>query len=455
MTVISPTRRVDLALPGGVTLGELLPSIVRFSGHEAGTPQDAVHGWVLQRFGEDPMDPNALISKLSIRDGETLHLRQRDSVMPDAAFDDVVDAVSSTTQKRPSWRPGHSQSFAIASLLLVLVGLPTMLMVLQFRALAVGERGVAGGVLDLVLGMGAGIAAIALSRAAGKYRVAAALAWASVALAGLGGYQILDKPNLPARLVICAALVLLVSTAMALAAAVTTMELFTAALTSGLLLFAAIIAAQLPGTEYKVSAVAVGVLLGTTAMLPTLSYQLARIQLPNLPNTAEGILADDEPVQSDIVSRAMLADRLLGALLTGTSLAMLCFCGILLSHGNWWRIVLVIATGCALLLRARSFVGLSQRLALLVPGVLITSVGALAAFSHLLLTVEIQAVIMVVVAGLATVSLTHFAAVGYAKYGSPTAGRFADVLEWLSVMAVVPLVLGVLGVYGWVQTLWK
>ena len=133
--------------------------------------------------------------------------------------------------------------------------------------------------------------------------MAAALAWASVALAGLGGYQILDKPNLPARLVICAALVLLFSTAMALAAAVTTMELFTAALTSGLLLFAAIIAAQLPGTEYKVSAVAVGVLLGTTAILPTLSYQLARIQLPNLPNTAEGILADDEPLHIVALNR--------------------------------------------------------------------------------------------------------------------------------------------------------
>ena len=35
--------------------------------------------------GGDPLDPNALVSKLAIRDGETLYLRQRDNAMPDAA----------------------------------------------------------------------------------------------------------------------------------------------------------------------------------------------------------------------------------------------------------------------------------------------------------------------------------------------------------------------------------
>lgn len=455
VTVISPTRRVDLALPGTVTLGELLPSVVRFSGHEAGTPQDAVHGWVLQRFGEDPLDPNALVSKLAIRDGETLYLRQRDNAMPDAAFDDVVDAVSSTTTRRPSWRPKHSQGFAIAALVTVLVGLPLAVMLLHFNTVDVGKRGYYGAVLDLLLALGAGIAAIALSRAAGQFKVAAALAWSSVALAGLGGFQLVDVEDLPVRLVMSSALVLLFSTAMALSAAVTTMALFTAAASSGLILVSAIVASLLPRSDVKVAAVAVAVLLATTSMLPTLSYQLARIQLPNLPNTAEGILADDEPVQSDIVSRALLADRLLGALLTAAGVALIWFAAVLVMGGGWWRIALAAAAGLALLLRAREFVGLSQRLALLIPGVIITTMAGLAAFQHLVLPLIWQVVIMVAVAALATVALTHFAAVGYAKFGSPTAGRFADILEWLSVMAVVPLALGVLGTYGWVQTLWS
>lgn len=455
VTVISPTRRVDLALPGTVTLGELLPSVVRFSGHEAGTPQDAVHGWVLQRFGEDPLDPNSLVSKLAIRDGETLYLRQRDNAMPDAAFDDVVDAVSSTTTKRPSWRAKHSQSFAIAALVLVLVGLPLAVMILQFTTVAIGKRGYFGSVLDLLLALAAGIAAIALSRAAGQFRVAAALAWSSVALAGMGGFQLVDVADLPVRLVMAAAMVLLFSTAMALAAAVTTMALFTAAVSSGLVLTAAIVSSLLPRSDVKVAAVAVALLLATTSMMPTLSYQLARIQLPNLPNTAEGILADDEPVQSDIVSRALLADRLLGALLTATGLALVWFCSVLVWQGGWWRIALGAAAGLALLLRAREFVGLTQRLALLIPGVIITTIAALAAFQHLFLPLVWQVVIIVAVVTIAAVSLTHFAAVGYAKFGSPMAGRMADVVEWLAVISVVPLTLGVLGTYGWVQTLWR
>ena len=79
VTVISPTRRIDLALPGSTTLGELLPNIIRFAGFDGATTQEAIHAWVLQRLGEDPLDPNKKVSSLNIRDGETLHLRQRES----------------------------------------------------------------------------------------------------------------------------------------------------------------------------------------------------------------------------------------------------------------------------------------------------------------------------------------------------------------------------------------
>lgn len=453
VTIISPTRRVDLALPGGVALGELLPNIVRFSGHEAGTPQEAVHGWVLQRFGEDPLDPNALIDKLAIRDGETLYLRQRDNAMPDAAFDDVVDAVSTTTSRRPSWRQSHSQFFAIAMLILALVGVPMAAMGIQFATLPVGKRGYWSGTLALLVGLASGIAAVALSRAAGRYRVSAALSWSAVALAGLGGYQLVDVPDLPVRVVLAAALILMTATACALAAAVTVMALSAVAGAAGLVLIAAIITALQPQTAVPVAGTMAALLLAVTALLPTLSYQLAQIQLPSLPATAEGILADDEPVQSDIVARAMLADKLLGALLVSTGAALTGFCWSLLQAPNWWNVGLALCIGLALLMRARAFVGLSQRLALLIAGVAITVPAGLVAFTMWQLAPVLQAALLVPVIGLAAVILTHYAAVGYAKVSSPTVGRLGDVIEWLSVMAVVPLALGVVGVYGWVQSL--
>jgi len=453
VTVISPTRRVDLALPGAVTLGELLPSIVRFSGHEAGTPQEAVHGWVLQRFGEDPLDPNSPVSKLAIRDGDTLYLRQRDNAMPDAAFDDVVDAVSSTVSRRPSWRTTHSQAFAIAATVLVLVGIPLMVMLIQFGAEPVGRRGYWGAGLDLVCSSAAVIASIALSRAAGEYRVSAALAWSGVALAGLGGYQLVDVADMPVRVVMASALVLVASTACALASAVTMMALFTASVASAIVLLASIVAALVPSSTAKVSAVAISAVLAATALAPTLSYQLARIQLPNLPSTSEALLADEEPVQSDIVERAMLADRILGGLLAATAVVCILFSAELLWRGNWWSVGLAACVGLALLIRARVFVGLSQRLALLIPGVLITVLSGLASLSLLELAPPLQAGLVITVVAVAAVALTHYAARGYKKFGSPMTGRALDILEWIVVMAVVPLMLGVIGTYGWVQTL--
>ena len=195
VTIISPNRRVDLALPGSVTLGELMPGIVKFAGFEASNTTDAVHTWVLQRFGEDPLDPTARVNKLSISDGETLHLRQRENALPDAAFDDVIDAVATTTAQRPSWLPKHSQRFALALVLVLMVGLPLMvitqpldpdMMATLGRLLApVGDHVVWGAVACGVLAFAGAIAAISVSRAVGEYRVAAALAWGSVALSFL------------------------------------------------------------------------------------------------------------------------------------------------------------------------------------------------------------------------------------------------------------------------------
>lgn len=43
VTVMSSSRRVDLALPGSVSLSELLPSILRFSGLEANNQIGRAH----------------------------------------------------------------------------------------------------------------------------------------------------------------------------------------------------------------------------------------------------------------------------------------------------------------------------------------------------------------------------------------------------------------------------
>lgn len=453
ITVISPTRRIDIALPGQVTLGELLPAIIRFSGHEGGTPQEAVHGWVLQRFGHDPLDPNVLVSRLGIRDGEILHLRPREAAMPDVAFDDVVDAVSTTTERRPAWQPAHSRNFTLGVLAVILTCLPLGALLVQAVEHPVGERGSWIAASCVLLAIAAVIAAVALSRAAGRYRVAATLAWSAVALAGFGGVQLLDLPEWPTRLVFGAALVLITAATSALAVGINVMGFFAAAIAATGVLIVSVVAALQPSWTVPAMAIAASLLLAVTALLPNLSYRIAQVQLPALPTNADDIGVNDDPVQSDIVARAVLADRLLSAMLTAAALDIAAFCLAMLPNREGWQIGLITAIGLAMLLRGRGFVGFSQKLALVLGGTLIVLAAGLGWNLLMPQNPIIQALLLVVVVAVAATALAHHAAVGYKRIASPTLGRWGDVLEWISVMAVVPLLLGAIGTYGWIQTL--
>ncbi|MDO5735002.1 MAG: type VII secretion integral membrane protein EccD [Propionibacteriaceae bacterium] len=450
VTIISESRRVDLALPGSVSLSELLPSILRFAGIEANTPTESVHAWVLQRFGADPLDLHTPVNKLSIRDGEMLHLRQRENAIPDAAFDDVIDAVAATTRARPSWLPRHSRTAGLALMLTLLVAMPLLVTstTLQQRglgfALAVG--------LTAFLSFATAIAAIALARAAGEQHTASCLVWASVALAGIAGWHALylisedEVIPLAIRILMAAALALVAAAAGALAARVQVMPLFAAALTAGLLVISASVMALNPGHDMDVAAVTMAVMAVTTTFLPSLSHRLAGVALPSLPASTEAMLADETPVQADIVARAVTADRILSALLAATTSTAVISALIVAGEPSTWVLALVMCVGLAFVLRARAFVGLAQRIALLAAGAIITTLGlvtlALVAIDSPLGVAGVMASILVL-----GYVLAHYSASTFGRILSPTWGRWGDVLEWLAIIGIIPSVLGVLNLY--------
>lgn len=442
VTVISPTRRIDLALPGSATVGEVLPHVVRFSGHEGSTTGDPVHSWVLQRLGEDPLDPNRLVSALGIRDGEILHLRQRQATMPDAAFDDVVDAVATSTNTQPSWRPVHSRRTALAVLSLVLLGLPLLL--------TLSRPGPLVSATTLGLALATGLAAVLLSRAFDRPAVAVVLAWLCVALAGTGGWFLLGTVEIGLHALTACGFLLLASGTMALGTAIRPHAFAAVAVTSLLLILTSVAAVLPPGRPVEVAAVAVAVLLGVTPLLPGLCYRLARVAMPNLPTSAEELARDDQPVQSDIVARAVAADRILAALLFATSVGATVLSVVLVLDGRWSALALAGAAGLALLLRARAFVGLAQRLVVLLSGLVVTTATvlrlALMVQDGLLLTVVGTTVVVAL-----TVALGYYAAQMYNRFVSPVWGRFGDILEWIAIMAIIPLVLAVLDLYQLVR----
>nr|WP_108871023.1 type VII secretion integral membrane protein EccD [Tessaracoccus timonensis] len=456
VTIISSARRVDLALPGSVTLSELLPSILKFAGLESNTPTDAVHAWVLQRFGQDPFDLYVPISKLGIRDGETLHLRQRENAIPDAAFDDVVDAVASATNSRPSWQHRHSRTIGLICLSAVLLGMPLLLML----GTSDERRLVQGLVLiaTALLSFGAFIAAVSLARAAREKPTATVLAWISVALAALVGW---DLPNVIAteaalhiHILMASSLVLLAAAANALAARVHTMPLFAAALFGALMLAASSVMALNYGNDDKVAAGTMAVMALITTFMPSLSYKIAGIALPNLPVTTEAMLADETPVQSDIVSRALFADRLLGGMLMGTSATAVAASFITITNGTWWAVALIICVGLAFLLRARAFVGLSQRMALVLSGAIIFGLG-LVSIAYGLTSSYIGLGVLFGITLLIGYLFAHYSAAWHKRVLSPTWGRWGDIFEWLAIIGIVPFMLGVLNFYVWFRGLFN
>lgn len=439
VTVISPTRRIDLALPSGIALGEILPNIVRFSGYEAGSVQESVHTWILQRLGDDPLDPSKLVSALNIRDGETLHLRQRGAAMPDAAFDDVVDAVATATNTRAAWTPRHSRRMALGVLAVVLGGVPLMMLLMRPDWVSA--------TVTLGVALSAGIAAIVLSRAFNRHAVAATLSWTAVGLAGLGSFFTVPlDAGPPIAALVASAGVLLAASALALAAHTHPFGLLSVILAAALLLIVTMTMVLLPRFVVETAAVATVVLLALTSVLPGLSYQIARIAMPVLPSGAEQLMADDQPIQADIVARALLADKLLAAFITASTLAVTQLMVPVVQAGGWAELSLGVAVALALILRSRAFVGLVQRLALLVGGLVVAAftLGQLAART------ELGALWLALGAGstlLIATFLVLYASYQYDRVLSPTWGRFGDVFEWIAVMAMIPLVLAVLDAY--------
>lgn len=450
VTVISPTRRIDLALPGSTSLSELMPNIVRFSGFEGVQSGDASNTWVLQRFGEDPLDAHRPISDLNIRDGETLHLRQRENTIPDAAFDDVVDAVATSASTQPSWRPVDGRTFALAAAFALSVVIPGF-------ALATSS-GLLVSLAVIALSLGAGFVAVLLSRAFGLKIVAGTLGWISVTLAGIGGFHVLEPApsasgprlmDLPIQVLTCAAMVLVLAGAMALGTQITPYHFLGAALVAFGVIITAMAVVLMPEALVKICAIALAVFLAITPLLPKLSFALAGVAMPNLPSTAEALMADRQPVQSDIVDRAIAADKFLAALLIGTcgSATLVGIPVIVAGHG-WAPGALLTAAGVALLLRARSFVGRTARLSLLLSGAVLTLVAIWSWLGSLQSEVT-RAAAGIAILLVAVWLLVQYASTMYKKILSPVWGRWGDIIEWLAIIAIVPMVLAVCEAYQW------
>ncbi len=449
VTIAAPRRRIDVALPEQVPAAELLPGLLRHAGDDLADNGQAHGGWVLRRADGSMIDPARSLVAQELRDGEVLHLVPRRDEWPEMDYDDVVDAMATGARRNSrSWGGQATRRAGIA----ISVGIMTTALVLL---LASGPSWFVPGLVALGLAVVLTVAGVLVSRALADAEAGAALAAVALPFAMVGGLVVSlgDRPLTdagPAQYLAGSAVLLVTATAAFLGVADRT-QFFVAGLYGGTLgaVGSLLGFADLRGVD--VAAVLVTVSVAVMPAFPLLAIRLGKLPMPTLPTTAEDLLADPPmPPRARVYSAVMRSDEWLTGLLLGAAVVMSVGQVILVLSRDTTAVVLVALVAFATLLRARLFPTARHRVPLLaagLAGVAALALGSLAFSSGFRLGAMVP-----ILAGAA--GLVVAAGLVYSrKAPSPYLGRYADWLDVLLVVAVVPVMCGVVGLYGFVRGL--
>ncbi|WP_170215784.1 type VII secretion integral membrane protein EccD [Asanoa ferruginea] len=451
MTIVAPKTRVDLALPSDVPLADVLPTLLRFAGDRLADEPDGRYGWSLARLAGPALDIAQSPAQLEIRDGELLYLRPRGGEEPEPVFDDVVDAIATATRMRPGrWSTATSKAFGLGLGVTALVGGAVAL------ALTGPPRGAApyiALVLALILLATAAVAA----RGFGDHRNGLLLAIVSMVYAAVGGLTLfapdrgLGKLAAPDLLVGAAAVLFVAAVAGSVAVAAYG-QVFLAASAGALGLgVAAVICMVFGSTPAGAASVVLALALVLVPAMPMMSYRMAGLPVPTVPSGTEDLRTDTETVDGARVLRlAERADDLLAGMLGAVGLIAAGASIALISTGGAAGYALCGVLGLFLFMRARWFISTAQRVPLLGAGVV--ALGALAVGGFV--TTSMVGRLTLVVAGLLVVAaISVGAGLGAGRRRSPMLGRTVDILEILLILGILPLVVWVSGLYGWIRAI--
>jgi len=192
--------------------------------------------------------------------------------------------------------------------------------------------------------------------------------------------------------------------------------------------------------------------LALTPLIPAVSFRMARMTLPQVPRHADDLRRDTLAIDgAAVLDQTASADRFVTGAVSGIGLVGAAAAGALALTRGWLGLGTCAVLACTLLLRSRLFRGLGQRLWLLVPGfggLVLLAVGDVRGSSqaqHLALALGPLLVGVAVVVGVGMWLPGH--------RPSPFWGRMADIADTALTVALIPLALGVAGVFGKVRGL--
>ncbi|MGW0298793.1 type VII secretion integral membrane protein EccD [Streptomyces anthocyanicus] len=448
LTVRAPSRTLDLAVPADVPVADLLPTLLSYCVEE--TEEEGLDhgGWVLQRLGAAPLDDESTLDASGLKDGEVLYLRPRQDAMPEVRLDDLVAGIADVTRDHlHAWTPQASRrllrGFVVGALLIALA-------VLAWPGDPVAPRAVTAGAVGLLLLAGAASAA----RAVGDSETGAALGFmAAPALAlvgwllpggevsGVNAHHVLGARLLAAGAAGAGAAVLaLAAVAVRTALFLPTAVVCVAAAVSGALMNVFDVP---PDKAACVVAAAVVVFGG---FVPALSFKLAGMRMPPIPNNAQQLQEGIDPYQGgEVATRTELAAGWMFALYGATGVICAGCLLPLARHPSLPEILLTLALSMLLLLHGRGMVNVGQRLALTLPGAwgaVLLLAGAAARLSP-----SDRPVLVVGLLGLAAaLAIATWTVPG--RRMLPYWGRAAELLQSTLAICLLPLVLWSLGVFG-------
>ncbi len=442
VTVVTPFARVDVALPVQAILAELIPQLIRLAGAE-GQASAENPGWVLSRLGGAPFPLGLTVTAAAIRDGDVLYLNPRERQAAPLLFDDVIDAIASAAESRAgAWGPKSAYASALGAAAAVVVG-ATLLLLHSLWGTALAPIGL--GALAALALLGGG----ALARAQGDADAGAVCAGAGVPAALLAGVAVvsphvfaLGAAPLAAGLGIGA--VYGVLAILVVAARTPWFLCLTVSSALGALAAAAVLLTDV--RPIAVAGIATALATALAAVAPMISLRLAKLPLPRVPADMDSFRADEKPTMGQaVLDQTSIAERLLTGLLGGLGLVVAGSVVVLLGQGgSSWQAALAGTLGVVWLLRSRSYSGASARVVLMGVGIaVLTALGVwLAANGNQVTTL----------AWVAVLALAGVLCLGYANRvvrnrKSPYWSRFFDVTEFLGLMAIVPLVGMVSGLY--------
>ncbi|GAB2886085.1 type VII secretion integral membrane protein EccD [Streptomyces mayteni] len=441
-----PSSRADLAVPAGVPLARLLPSLLRHAGEDPGADGGVRHGgWSVRRGDGTRLDAAVPLAAQGVQEGDLLFLRHGDEDTAPPLYDDVTEVIGQHAVLT-GWPAAATRRTAAA---LAAVGV-----LVGCGALA-GAIGRTPGWLGLAVALCTLAVGTLLARAFGDVAAGTVAALLAAPPAMLGAVRLLgteagtvDGFTGGHLLLACAVLAAVGALGPVLVGGGD--GAFAALVVVGpLAASGALLSAGWDVRPAEAASVAAPLALALSTLWPALALRLARLPAPRVAGSPEDLEALPSQLEYEALRAGVArARRLLGGLSVGGHVVAGAGTLVLFaSPGPWpWALgaVLVVLT----LLRARLFREAGQ-VAVPLATALLAVVGA-AGFT---LTDRVGEALPLLGVALPAALLLALVSGGVALSAgrvslNPRLARAFDVFETVALLAVVPLVLAVWEVYS-------